>query len=161
MRSKIPEDAFDFYLGLGPSRTYAAVAARFRVSLRGVTKRALKDGWQARIAKIEAAARAKADEKSAESIEAINTRHLQMLRAIQAKALQGLSAMRLDSAMDCVRALDLAIRQERVVLGEPGDRNAVSFEEAARREFERWMKPVGADDAVESEDDDASDEAAA
>jgi hypothetical protein len=147
MRNRIPEDAFDYYLGLGAGRTYVAVATHFKVSVRGVTKRALKDGWQERIAKIEAAARNKADEKAAESLEAINDRHLKMLRAIQAKALQGLQRLPLDNAMDCVRALDLAIRQERVVIGEPGDRTEVSVEDIVRKEYERWMvpeAPVGA-----------------
>jgi hypothetical protein len=150
MRNRIPESAFDYYFGLGPGRTYAAVAQHFGVSVRGVTKRALHGGWQARLAKIEEAARQKADDKAAESLEAINGRHLKMLRAIQAKALQGLQRLPLDDAMDCVRALDLAIRQERVVIGEPGDRSAIDVQEVIRGEYERWMKK-GPDDGREAE----------
>ncbi len=47
--------------------------------------------------------------------------------------------MPLESAMDAVRALVLSIKQESVLLGEPGDRTAVSVEETIRREYERWM----------------------
>jgi len=61
----------------------------------------------------------------------VNARHLQTLRAIQVKALQALQVMPLDSGMDAVRALDTAIRQERVILGEPGERSAVSVEEGS------------------------------
>jgi len=149
MRRRIPADAFDYYHGLGPGRSYAAVARHFKVSVRGVTKRALKDGWQERIARIEAAAREKADQKAAESLEAINVRHLQMLRAIQAKALQGLQRLSLDHGMDCVRALELAIRQERIVIGEPGDRTAVDVQDVIRREYERWMTRGGDEHAGE------------
>jgi transposase-like protein len=155
--SRLPADAFSQYLALGPERSYEALARRLGVTKRTISRVATKERWQERIAKIEQQARERTDEKAAESIEAINTRHLQILRAIQSKALQGLAAVRLDNAMDCVRALDLAIRQERVVLGEPGERNAVSFEEVARKEFERWMKPA---DDEGGEDDDASTEAA-
>lgn len=143
MRNKIPEDAFDYYLALGPGRTYATVAQHFQVSVRGVTKRALKDGWQARIAKIEEAARHKADEKAAETLEAVNGRHLKTLRLIQAKAIQALQSMSLDSALAAVRSLDIAIKHERLILGEPSERTEVSVEEIVRREYERWMTPGG------------------
>jgi len=75
----------------------------------------------------------------------VNARHLQTLRAIQVKALQALQVMPLDSGMDAVRALDTAIRQERVILGEPGERSAVSVEDLVRREAQRWMKPNSED----------------
>jgi len=42
-----------------------------------------------------------------------------------------------------VRALDIAIKQERLVVGEPTDRTAVSVEEAIRREYARWMTVDG------------------
>jgi hypothetical protein len=41
--------------------------------------------------------------------------------------------------MDAVRALDLAIKQERLVIGEPTDRSAVSVEDVIRREYDRWI----------------------
>src|SRR5262249_23248859 len=152
MRNRIPPDAFEYYLGLGPRRGYAAVAQHFGVSVRGVTKRALKEGWQARLARIEEDARRKADEQAAETLQAVNGRHLKMLRAIQAKAVQALQAMPLDSALAAVRALDLSIKQERLILGEPSERTEVAVEQLVRREHERWMKLAGCDE----EDDGAS-----
>lgn len=139
MHRKIPAEAFDHYVSLGPTRSYAAVARRYRVSARGVTKCAAREDWQGRLEKIEAAARTRADEKAAETLQAVNARHLKTLRVIQAKALAALQTLPLQSGMDAVRALDLAIRQERVVLGEPGDRQAVDLESIIRRENERWL----------------------
>ena len=145
MRRRIPADAFAYYQGLGPGRTYAAVAKHFRVSVRGVTKRALKEGWQARLSQIEEQARRKADEKAADSLAAVNDRHLKTLRLIQAKALQALQGMSLGSAIDAVRALDLSIKHERVILGEPSERTEVAVEETIRREYQRWMIQGGGD----------------
>ena len=36
MKKKIPPDAYAFYLGLGPGRSYNAVAERYSVSKRAV-----------------------------------------------------------------------------------------------------------------------------
>jgi hypothetical protein len=38
-----------------------------------------------------------------------------------------------------VRSLAIAIKQERIILGEPAERTAVSIEDVVRREYERWM----------------------
>lgn len=138
--AKIPDDAFQYYVALGPQRSLAAVAARYGVSRPAVGKCAQRQGWTARLAKIEQEARARTDEKLTETLEAINARHLKMLRAIQGKALAALQQLPLSTGFEAVRSLDLAIRQERVVLGEPGDRNAVSVEEIIKREYQTWLK---------------------
>jgi hypothetical protein len=137
--AKIPPEAFEYYVGLGLQRSYQAVADRYGTSKRAVTKRAAAEKWAERLLKIERTARERIDNKMTETLEAVNARHLQTLRAIQAKALNALQVMSLDSCMDAVRALDTAIRQERVILGEPGERNAVSVEDVIKREYERWM----------------------
>jgi hypothetical protein len=41
--------------------------------------------------------------------------------------------------MDAVRALDLAIRHERLIRGEPSERTAVTTESVLKGQFERWM----------------------
>ena len=51
--------------------------------------------------------------------------------------------------MDAVRALGLSIREDRIVIGEPSERTAVSVEDTIRREYERWMTTT--EDATESE----------
>ena len=38
-----------------------------------------------------------------------------------------------------VRALDMAIRQERLVRGQPSERTAVEIEDVIRRQYERWL----------------------
>jgi len=144
--NKIPPDAFHFYLGLGPERSYQAVADRYGVSKRAVTKLATRERWQDRVVELEAKARAGAEQKALESLEAMNLRHLRSLKVIQGKALEALRSMPLESAMEAVRSLDIAIRQERLIRGEPSDRTAISVEEVIKREYQRWMLPEEAGD---------------
>lgn len=136
---KLPADAFNFFLGLGSTRSLQAVAAHFGVSRQAVAKRAQREDWAAMVAKADAEVRDRGRQDVLESMHAVNERHLKTLQVIQRKALETLKAMPLGSAIDAVRALDLAIRQERVVRGEPSDRNAISVEDVIKKEYERWM----------------------
>ena len=140
MSGKIPPDAFQYYLGLGADRSYRRVAEHYGVSKRAVTKVATAGRWQARVAELEQKAQEGAEKKALESLEAMNLRHLKSLKVIQGRALEALRSMPLATAMEAVRALDLAIRQERVIRGEPGDRSAVSVEEVVKQEYRRWMR---------------------
>lgn len=139
MNGKIPHDAFDYYMSLGPNRSYQAVAEKYGVTKRAVTKLAVRERWQERVAEIERKAREASDQRAVEAIEAVTARHLKALRVIQGKALESLKQLRLSSAMEAVRALDMAIRQERLVYGEPSDRTALSLEDKIRTEYKRWM----------------------
>ncbi len=141
MSGKIPHDAFQLYFGLGLERSYQQVADHYGVSKRAVTKVATQGGWQSRVAELEREARERAEKKTLETLEGMNLRHLKSLRVVHGKALQALRSMPLGSAMEAVRALDLAIRQERLIRGEPSDRTAISVEDVIRREYERWMAP--------------------
>ncbi len=127
--ARIPPDAFSYYTGLGCKRSYEAVARHYHVSKRAVTKRAAKEHWSARLARIESEARERADDQAADSIQVVNTRHLKMLRAIQAKALQGLQSLPLATGMDAVRALDLAVKAERTILGQKEGAEGVRLED--------------------------------
>ena len=49
------------------------------------------------------------------------------------------SAMPLDTAMNAVRALDISVKHERLIRGEPTDRAAVSVEDVVKREYDRWL----------------------
>ena len=147
---KIPADAFEFYAALGPARSYQAVAEKYAVSKRSVTKFALKEKWQERLQTIEVKAREASDQKAQETLEAIRTRHLKGMRFIQAKAIETLKSASLDTAADAVRAYTAAVREERVMLGEPADRTAVSVEDTIRREYTRWLTPG---ETEEGEDD--------
>jgi transposase-like protein len=152
VRRRLPSDAFAFYLNLGVGRSYEAVSNQFGVSKRAVVKRGVREHWQEKVAEVEAKARAAAEQRAFENLAAMNERHLKSLRVIQGKALETLRAMPLDTAMNAVRSLDLSIRQERLIRGEPADGAGVDLEKLVRREHERWMlrngdDPADADDA--------------
>ena len=133
---RIPPDAFDYYFA---NRSYRAVAEKYGVSKRAVTAHAKKENWQSRVAEREAKVRQASEKKAVETLEGMNDRHLKSLRFIQGKAIEALRTMPLDTAMEAVRALDLSIKQERVIRGEPGDRTALSVEDAIRSEYQRWL----------------------
>ncbi len=141
MSGRIPHDAFQLYFGLGPERSYQQVADEYGVSKRAVTKVATRERWQERTAALEREARERSEKKTLETLEGMNDRHLKSLRVVQGKALEALRSTSLSTAMEAVRALDLAIRQERVIRGEPTDRTALSVEDVVRREYARWMEP--------------------
>lgn len=141
MSGRIPSEAFEFYVGLGPDRSYQRVAAEFGVSKRAVTKLAARERWQDRVVELERKVRESAEQKALESLEGMNMRHLKALKIVQGKALEALRSMPLSMAMEAVRSLDRAIRQERLIRGEPSDRTAVSVEEVINREYRRWMLP--------------------
>ena len=139
MKRKIPPDAFDHYVALGEGRSYAAVAERYGVTKQAVTKCAARERWQQRLSQIEAKSRVQSERNALEGMAAIRERHFAAARVIQAKALEALRSMSLESALDAVRALDIGIKQERILLGEPSERTAISIEEVIKREYERWM----------------------
>jgi hypothetical protein len=150
MASRLAADAFEFYFGLGAERSYDAVANNYGVTKRAVTKFAAKEGWQRRIEEIERTARIGVDQKLANSLEEMRSRHLHSLRVIQGKALEVLNSKSLDTAMDAVRALDLAIKQERLICGEPSERTAVSLEEVVRDEHRRWIQGTERADNIDN-----------
>lgn len=147
MARKLPTDAFDAYMSLGPGRSYQAVADHFDVSKRAVTNRATKERWQQRATEIETKARQGAEQRLVETLEDMNTRHLKSLRVVQARAIEALRAMPLQSAIEAVRALDMGIRQERLIRGEPSERTSVQLEEIIRGEYSRWMTSGGEEES--------------
>jgi hypothetical protein len=141
MARKLPVDAFDFYFALGPGRSYQAVATRYGTTKRAVTNLAVRERWQERAAELEQKARESAAKKTMETLEEVNLRHLKVLRTLEAKAIEGMRNLSIDTPADILRALDLALRQTRVILGEPSERTAISVEEVIKREYARWMVP--------------------
>jgi hypothetical protein len=83
----------------------------------------------------------------------MNDRHLRVMQVIQKKALETLKAMSLDTAIEAVRALDIAVRQERLIRGEPSERTELTTESIIRREFASWMRDESASDEAASADD--------
>ncbi len=147
---KIPPDAFDFYFSLGPSRSYQAVADKYGVTKRAVTNLAGREDWQRRLVEIEAKAREDADKKRTHTLEAVYEQHMTALRLVFGKGVEALKGMAIDTPADAMKAIQLAIREMRVALGEPTDRTAISVEDTIRKEYERWMtvEDDGAEDSA-------------
>lgn len=139
MSRKIPPDAFDFYFGLGPARSYQAVADNFAVNKRSITALAVREGWQQKMVSIERQAREKSDTKMVETVEAMQSKHLKTLQVVLGKALETLRAQPLSTAMEAVRAIEMVIKQERAVRGEPKDNDALSVEAIIKREYALLM----------------------
>ncbi len=143
MNRKIPHDAFEYYFSLGADRSYQAVAIRYKVTKRAITKVATKENWQRRVLMRDQKVQTAVEHKAVETLEQMNSRHLRSLKAIQGKALTALSQMPLSTAMDAVRALEISIKQERLIRGEPTDRTKISVEEVIRNEYDRWLDHEG------------------
>ena len=147
-RRKLPVDAFEHYFALGHERSYRAVADHYRVSKTAVANLAEREKWQEQVIARERLAREALEQKSVETLEQMNERHIKLCKLIQKKALDALRTMPISAAMEAVRAMDLSIKQERLVRGEPTDRNAVDVEQVIKREYERWLEPVEEGEAV-------------
>lgn len=105
--------AFAAWAAMGEGRALSTIATRFGVSLTRIERVAEERHWQERLDAVEgkdspaAALQAEVSEMDA--------RHLKMARAIQGKALEVLLKMPLRSTEAAVRALDVAMSQERSV----------------------------------------------
>lgn len=139
MSRKITSDAFDFYFGLGPGRSYQTVAEKYGVNKRSITKLAGKERWQERIAELEKKARERSDTKALETLEAMQTKHLKTLQVVLGKALEALRSMPLTTAMEAVRAIEMVIRQEQKLRAPGSDRETLDTEAIIRREYEKMM----------------------
>ncbi|MCB9833803.1 MAG: hypothetical protein H6807_15180 [Planctomycetes bacterium] len=136
---RLPADAFEYYFGLGAGRSYRSVADHFEVSKSTVANLAAKEDWPRLVAEREQKAKSQAEVQAVESLEEMCTRHIKVLKLVQRKALEALRTMPITNAMDAVRALDMAVKQERLVRGEPTDRTAVGIEQVIKEEYERWL----------------------
>lgn len=152
MERKIPTDAFDYYLSLGIKRSYQAVAAHFGVSKSAVVACAKREDWQKRVEQIDAKARASTDAKALQSREDLIDHHLKLWQAVERRSLEALRAFPLSSAIDAVRALNMATRNCMLLRGEPTDR-VENVEAIIRTAHERWLVRDG-DDAGDVEDAD-------
>lgn len=151
MNKKLGEGAFAYYASLGVQRSYEKVAAHFDTAKRTVSRAAQREDWASRVIEIDRQARQKLEQDAVNTIEETNERHLKIARFVQGKAIDALKSMPLDTAMNAVRALKASIDIERVILGEPSDRQAVSVEEIIRREYSRWLAPASDGGAADDE----------
>ena len=152
---KIPQDALLYYVALGPGRSYEKVAKEYGVSKRAIVDHAVRENWQDRIAELERRARENVDAKADDTVEEMYDRHLKLIKLMQGKAVETLRNLPLTKASEAVKTLEITMKQERLLHGEPSERTAVSIEDTIKREYERWM--VGGEQHTpgdESDDDD-------
>ena len=139
MSGRIGDDAFEFYVSLGPARCHEAVAKRYDVTRRAVSKCATREDWTSRLAKIESQARDLSDKRLAAELGDMRGRHLTTLKAMHARALTALKQFPLTSGMEAMKAAEMVIKLERLVAGEASERTAISVEEVTKRELDRWV----------------------
>lgn len=149
MSNRIPPDAFEHYVSLGPERTHAKIAEEYDVSVRAVSKCASRENWTERLEKIDRDSRERTDKRLGETLDDIRVRHLKTLRVMNARAVEALKQYPLSSAMEAMKAAEVVIKLERLIIGEPTERNAVSIEETIKREYERWLTDSGNDDLAD------------
>ena len=155
MTTKLGPEAFKFYVSMGPGRSYQGVADHYRASKRAVTKCAVRENWQGRLDAIEEKARERQDEDLVDVVGEMRERHLVTARAIQNRALVALKAFPLTTGMEAVRAAELAIKLERVIVGEPSERTALSVEKVTKREMRDWLTTDADGGGYGEHDDDA------
>lgn len=139
MRNRIPPVAFEYYASLGIDRSYAKVAKRYGVTKRAILRCAKREDWQRRVDELDLKAREVGEKRTVETILQMNERHLRSMKIVQAKALEALKSLSLETAFEAIRALDMATKSERLIRGEPIGRTEISLEETLKREYERWL----------------------
>lgn len=137
------EAAFAFYVGLAGERSYALVAKKFGVSHRAITKAAQRGNWAERLDQIDRDAQVRFDAKLTETRAEVRERHLKLVRAIASRGVQGLQAHQVDNARDAIKAIETAVKLERIIMGEPSERLGISIQEATRREVESFLAAEG------------------
>lgn len=140
--ARLPENAFDVYVSLGPERSHRAVAEHFGVSKRTVTKRAMNENWTDKLLKIQLDVRSRADERIMENLDDMNLRHLESLWAVQRKALERLRKLDFKTAAECARAIEASIKMERVVRGESSGRVSLDIDKTIRRGTSDKARPL-------------------
>ena len=154
MSNRIPPDAFDFYASIGAERTHAKVAEEYDVSVRAVSKCASRENWTERLEKIDRDSRERTDKRLGETLDDIRVRHLKTLRVMNARAVEALKQYPLSSAMEAMKAAEVVIKLERLIIGEPTERNAMSVEEITREEIRSLLVVVGGGEDTDDADDD-------
>jgi uncharacterized DUF497 family protein len=137
--AKLEGEAFDYYVSLGINRSQKAVAKHYGVSLRTVARRAVKENWSTRAAVIDAKAQIIGDEKRAETIGEMNSRHITVLRAIQSRALRAVQDYPLKSGLHGMRMAELTIRLERLIRADPNAEDMVEHAEEVARHVREYL----------------------
>jgi ATPase subunit of ABC transporter with duplicated ATPase domains len=139
--TKLPDDAFEQYLGMGPTRSYQELAKKLGVDKRTIVRRAAEGKWTERLARIQRQADDATDARLADEARAMRDRHLKEARFVQAQALKAMQTLPPEKAVRAAQALAIGWRQEMLLLGDPTERSeAITTQEIVRREYELWLK---------------------
>jgi len=132
---KIPENAFETYVAMGPDRSYQALADKLGVDKRSITRLAASENWAGRLAKIQEDARSATDKRLVADLQAVRERQLQQARFLQGQALKAMKELSPKDAVKIAAALNIGWKHELLLLGEPTDRQASTVEEITKREI--------------------------
>lgn len=149
---KVPDDAFERYVALGPDRSYQGLAEKLGVDKRSIVRAATRDRWAERLANIQEEARAATDRKLVADLQAVRERQLQEARALRGWALRAMKDLPPEKALKAVTsALSTAWKQELLLLGEPTDRQASTVEEVTKREMHTLLSVADPGEEEEEE----------
>jgi len=150
--NRLPPEAFDCYVALGPDRSYDVVAQKYGVSKATVVRHAEKHKWQERLRDAERAARDEANKKAVDTLQSVKDRQLQEARILEHRALEALKTLPPEKAAKAAMMLQIAWRHELLLLGEPSERTELTIEEVTQREIQTLLRRVevadGEDDAA-------------
>ena len=149
--NRVPSNAYDVYLEMGEGRSYQALADHFEVSKTAIVKRAKKEKWRERIARLEEEARKRVEEQAIDEMQLVRERQLKGSRLLQSRALQVLKDEPPARGIRAAAALNIAWKHELLILGEPTERQA-SVEEVIKREMRELLRVVPEDDPDQSSD---------
>ena len=111
-RRRLPEEAFGYYVALGPGRSYRQVGEHFGVAEKTVARTALKDDWQGRLSKLFQDARDNADAEAATTLERMQTQHVQRMADMQTAVRDVLTPTRLKAVFATL--FKLAVQGENI-----------------------------------------------
>ena len=136
---KVPENAFETYVAMGPDRSYQALADKLGVDKRSIVRAASKEKWAERLAKIQEQARAAMDKKLVVELQEVREQQLREVRYLRSEALKAMKGFTPEKAVKIAAALAIGWKHELLLLGEPTDRQASTVEEVTKRELDSLM----------------------
>ena len=77
-----------------------------------------------------------------DELDPVSRRQLAIVRGITAKALEALRSMPLTSAVEAVRALEISLRVERLLLDIPAEPKPTSFEQLIGHQFDTHSRAI-------------------
>lgn len=133
------EAAFQWYVSQGAARSLRETARKFGCNKRTMQKISERHHWQEKLRVIEGEVRERVTEKTKSDLTEVAERHLKLARAIQTRGIQALQKLEFNTAWHASKAIEMAAKLERLVLGEATERNGESVQEATRREVETLL----------------------